>query len=35
MGGEEITKIEFGGVRKHVVDGGTSAIPHVMFKLVG
>jgi hypothetical protein len=33
--GEEITKIELGGVRKHFVDGGTSATPHVMFTLVG
>jgi hypothetical protein len=33
--GEEITKIELGGVRKHFVDGGTSATPHVMFMLVG
>jgi hypothetical protein len=33
--GEEITKIELGGVRKYFVDGGTSATPHVMFTLVG
>jgi hypothetical protein len=33
--GEEITKIELGGVRKHFVDGGTSATPHVIFTLVG
>jgi hypothetical protein len=33
--GEEITKIELGGVRKHFFDGGTSATPHVMFTLVG
>jgi hypothetical protein len=32
--GEEITKIELGGVRKHFVDHGTSATPHVMFTLV-
>jgi hypothetical protein len=31
--GEEITKIELGGARKHFVDGGTSASPHVMFAL--
>jgi hypothetical protein len=35
MRGEEITKIELGGVRKHFVDGVTSATPHVMFTLVG
>jgi hypothetical protein len=33
--GEEITKIELGGVRKHFADGGTSSTPHVMFTLVG
>jgi hypothetical protein len=32
--GEEITKIELGGARKHFVDGGTSATTHVMFTLV-
>jgi hypothetical protein len=33
--GEEITKIELGGVRQHFMDDGTSATPHVMFTLVG
>jgi hypothetical protein len=31
--GEEITKIELGGARKHFVGGGTSASPHFMFAL--
>jgi hypothetical protein len=32
--GDEITKIELGGARKHFVDGGTSSARHVMFTLV-
>jgi hypothetical protein len=33
--GEETTNIELGGVRKHFVDGGMSATPHVIFTLMG
>jgi hypothetical protein len=33
--GEEITKIELGGLRNHFVDVCTSAYPYVIFTFVG